>query len=79
MNDAEKLRRYERAYVAWMLGIPGEVLDRYPYRIVDHRVGASCPVWRIIWIRSPPRGVEAQRASYAAWTDIPSLFDSGET
>jgi hypothetical protein len=80
MDDAEKLRRYERAYVASMLGIPADVLDRYPYRIEhDLGLGGSMPVWRVRWTRSPPRGVEAQWKAHAAWTDIPSLFSDGET
>lgn len=79
MNDAEKLRRYERAYVASMLGIPVDFLDRYAYRI-EHALGlgGSMPVWRVMWVRSPPHGVEAQWGRNAAWTDIPSLFGEGE-
>lgn len=61
MDDAEKLRRYERAYVASTLGIPRDVLDRYPYRIVEGAtLGTSTSVWRVLWTKSPPRGVEAQ-------------------
>jgi hypothetical protein len=49
MDDSEKLRRYERAYVASMLGIPLDVLGRCPYRI-EHALGlgGSMPVWRVI-------------------------------
>ena len=77
MDDSEKLRRYERAYVASMLGILPDVLDRCPYRI-EHALGlgGSMPVWRVIWTREPPRGVEAQRSVDRIWTDIPSLFNS---
>ena len=77
MDDSEKLRRYERAYVASMLGILPDVLDRSPYRI-EHALGlgGSMPVWRVIWTREPPRGVEAQRSADMIWTDIPSLFNS---
>jgi hypothetical protein len=76
MEDSEKLRRYERAYVASMLGIPPDVLDRYPYSI-EHAfgLGGSMPIWRVMWTREPPRGVEVQWFDTNIWTDIPSLFD----
>ena len=45
MDDVEKLRQYERAYVAVTLGLPAEVLDRYPYRILHARgLGGSMAV-----------------------------------
>ena len=75
MDEAEKLRLYERAYVASMLAIPAELLDRYPYRVENaFGLGGSMPVWRVVWRRNPPPGVDAQWEVDAAWTDIPSLF-----
>ena len=75
MNDETALARREHEYVARVLGITTDLLDRHPYRMDED--DGSTMTWRVVGLESPPDQVEVRNDSGKVWTDIPSLFNIG--
>ena len=75
MHDENELARREHQYVARILGITTELLDRHPYHLDDD--DGSATIWRVLWKDGPPDYVEVHEDLGIVWTDIPSLFNTG--
>ena len=52
MNDETALARREHEYVARVLGITTDLLDRHPYRMDED--DGSTMTWRVVGVESPP-------------------------